>query len=68
MSSLVGINGGPSKCARFYNELVSCAKEAGRNDYYWKCQNEREDYVECLHNKKAVSMLSDISQWLHPLC
>ena len=55
MNYTVGLDGGPSKCARFYNEMVSCATEAGRNNYIWKCKNEREDYLECLHNKKYVS-------------
>ena len=57
MNNLVGLTGGPSKCARFYTEMVDCAKEAGRNDYLWKCKLEREDYLECLHNKKTVSIV-----------
>ena len=58
MNNTMGLNGGPSKCARFYVDMMECAKAAGRNDHFLKCKNEREDYNECLHNRKLVSVFS----------
>eukprot|EP00794_Sanderia_malayensis_P004646 gene4646-5254_t len=45
-------HGGTNKCFRFYEDLAECSRAAGRNDYYIMCKNEREDYLECLHQKK----------------
>ena len=56
MNYSVGRHGGRAKCYRFYEDVVECARDAGRNDHYWKCEKEREDYLECLHNKKLVRL------------
>ena len=58
MNNLLGLDGGPSKCARFYMDWMDCSQTVGRYDHVWKCKNEKEDYLECLHNRKHVSLLA----------
>merc|ERR1712189_55931 len=58
----VGLHGGTTRCYRFYQELMECGRVAGPNDHYFKCQNEREDYIECLHQKKLQDRLSAIQK------
>ena len=52
--NMYGVDGNRSRCSAFWDHLMSCVEQAGRNDQWQKCQNEREDYFECLHHKKLV--------------
>ncbi|KAI9758536.1 MAG: oxidation resistance protein 1 [Chaenotheca gracillima] len=57
MSSGYGLNGGPSRCFPFWQELLACYvvnttsdDDSGKK----KCAPMMEDYYECLHHKKEV--------------
>ena len=52
--NMYGVDGNRSRCSAFWDDLMSCVEQAGRNDQWQKCQNEREGYFECLHHKKLV--------------
>ncbi|KAK2767522.1 hypothetical protein FQN54_003679 [Arachnomyces sp. PD_36] len=57
MASGYGINGGPSRCFPFWQELLGCyvinsaEGEAGKK----KCAGAMEDYYECLHHRKEAA-------------
>ncbi|KAK3901854.1 hypothetical protein C8A05DRAFT_16024 [Staphylotrichum tortipilum] len=58
MASGYGLNGGPSRCLPFWQELLSCYvvnssddNEEGRK----KCVPVMEDYYECLHHRKEAA-------------
>ncbi|KKY30530.1 putative nadh:ubiquinone oxidoreductase subunit [Diaporthe ampelina] len=57
MSSGYGLNGGPSRCFPFWQELLACyvvntsSEDASGKK---KCQPALEDYYECMHHKKEV--------------
>ncbi|KAL5335891.1 hypothetical protein BJX70DRAFT_401204 [Aspergillus crustosus] len=56
MASGFGLNGGPSRCFNFWQELLGCyvvngeAGEAGKA----KCTPALDDYHECLHHRKEA--------------
>ncbi|PLB46817.1 NADH-ubiquinone oxidoreductase kd subunit [Aspergillus steynii IBT 23096] len=56
MASGFGLNGGPSRCFNFWQEVLGCyvvnagEGEAGKK----KCLPALEDYHECLHHKKEA--------------
>lgn len=52
--NMYGVDGNRSRCSAFWDDLMACVQQVGRNDQWKKCQNEREDYFECLHHKKLV--------------
>ena len=52
--NMYGVDGNRSRCSAFWDDLMGCVEQVGRNDQWKKCQNEREDYFECLHHKKLV--------------
>ncbi|KAM5429310.1 hypothetical protein McanCB56680_007486 [Microsporum canis] len=62
MASGYGLNGGVSRCFPFWQDLLGCyvvnsaEGEAGKK----KCVGVLDDYYECLHHKKEVSMLSNL--------
>ncbi|EAA31476.1 hypothetical protein GE21DRAFT_7791 [Neurospora crassa] len=58
MSSGYGMNGGPSRCFPFWQEVLACyvvnsneEDASGRK----KCSPMLEDYYECLHHKKEAA-------------
>ncbi|KAG9234001.1 hypothetical protein BJ875DRAFT_28269 [Amylocarpus encephaloides] len=58
MSSGYGLNGGPSRCFPFWQEVLACyvvntssEDDSGKK----KCVPVLEDYYECLHHKKEAS-------------
>ena len=53
--SMYGIDGNRSRCSHFWDDLMNCVYQVGRNHQWTKCKNYREDYFECLHHKKLVS-------------
>ena len=53
-----GLSGNRPRCAPFWDDFLACVVRVGRNDQWVQCQNYREDYLECLHHKKLVSLLS----------
>ncbi|AEO56297.1 hypothetical protein MYCTH_2301055 [Thermothelomyces thermophilus ATCC 42464] len=58
MASGYGLNGGPSRCFPFWQELLSCyvingAEEDGAGKR--KCVPAMEDYYECLHHRKEAA-------------
>ncbi|KAL2119588.1 hypothetical protein VTJ04DRAFT_6549 [Mycothermus thermophilus] len=58
MASGYGLNGGPSRCFPFWQELMSCyVIHGGENDGEGKkkCVPAMEDYYECLHHKKEAA-------------
>ncbi|KAI5919102.1 hypothetical protein F4810DRAFT_714816 [Camillea tinctor] len=57
MASGYGLQGGPSRCFPFWQELLACyvvntsaEDDSGKK----KCAPALEDYYECLHHKKEV--------------
>ncbi|KAJ1715557.1 NADH-ubiquinone oxidoreductase kD subunit [Aspergillus flavus] len=56
MASGFGLNGGPSRCYNFWQEVLGCYVvnagdgETGKK----KCMPALEDYYECLHHRKEV--------------
>ncbi|KAL9094624.1 MAG: hypothetical protein Q9165_003184 [Trypethelium subeluteriae] len=57
MASGYGLNGGPSRCFPFWQEVLACyvvntttEDDSGKK----KCAPVLEDYYECLHHKKEV--------------
>ncbi|KAF5857878.1 hypothetical protein ETB97_005185 [Aspergillus alliaceus] len=59
MASGFGLNGGPSRCYNFWQEVLGCYVvnagdgETGKK----KCLPALEDYHECLHHKKESIVL-----------
>ncbi|KAK4178728.1 hypothetical protein QBC36DRAFT_324010 [Triangularia setosa] len=58
MASGYGVNGGPSRCFPFWQELLSCYvvnttefDDSGKA----KCAGHMEDYYECLHHRKEAA-------------
>ncbi|KAI9700987.1 MAG: hypothetical protein M1820_006632 [Bogoriella megaspora] len=58
MASGYGLNGGPSRCFPFWQEVLACyvvntnsEDECGKK----KCVPVLEDYYECLHHKKEAA-------------
>ncbi|MCJ1372545.1 hypothetical protein MMC20_003770 [Loxospora ochrophaea] len=57
MASGYGLNGGPSRCFPFWQELLACyVVNTNTEDVSGakKCLPAMEDYYECLHHKKEV--------------
>ncbi|KAH8887359.1 hypothetical protein GQ53DRAFT_749839 [Thozetella sp. PMI_491] len=61
MASGYGLNGGPSRCFPFWQELLACyvvntsaQDDSGKK----KCAPALEDYYECLHHKKEVARVN----------
>ncbi|KAI0169450.1 hypothetical protein GGR52DRAFT_573519 [Hypoxylon sp. FL1284] len=57
MASGYGLQGGPSRCFPFWQEVLACyvvntsaEDDSGKK----KCAPVLEDYYECLHHKKEV--------------
>ncbi|OJJ57735.1 hypothetical protein ASPSYDRAFT_46943 [Aspergillus sydowii CBS 593.65] len=56
MASGFGLNGGPSRCYTFWQEVLGCyvvnagEGESGKR----KCLPALDDYHECLHHKKEA--------------
>ncbi|KAK4251051.1 hypothetical protein C7999DRAFT_11181 [Corynascus novoguineensis] len=58
MASGYGLNGGPSRCFPFWQELLSCyVINGGEEDDSGKkkCVPAMEDYYECLHHRKEAA-------------
>ncbi|KAK4110624.1 hypothetical protein N656DRAFT_790886 [Canariomyces notabilis] len=58
MASGYGLNGGPSRCFPFWQELLSCYVVNGSDDDESgkkKCVPAMEDYYECLHHRKEAA-------------
>ncbi|PGH20437.1 hypothetical protein AJ80_03583 [Polytolypa hystricis UAMH7299] len=59
MASGYGLNGGPSRCFPFWQELLSCyvvnsaEGESGKK----KCIPVLDDYYECLHHRKEAARM-----------
>ena len=50
-----GVDGTRGRCYTLWMDFMACA--AKRGSYGADvCQNEREDYLECLHHAKLVSL------------
>ena len=47
--------GGRSECFRFYEEMMLCVKKEGVHRNIYKCDNERQDFHECINNEKKVT-------------
>ena len=59
---MYGVSGGRARCSPFWEDLMACAQHSGRREQWEKCRNEREDYIECLHHKKLVSWLTNVTE------
>ncbi|KAK4041691.1 NADH dehydrogenase iron-sulfur protein 5-B [Parachaetomium inaequale] len=58
MASGYGLNGGPSRCFPFWQELLSCYVVNSSDDDdsgKKKCVPAMEDYYECLHHRKEAA-------------
>jgi len=60
MASGYGLNGGPSRCFPFWQEVLACyvvntnaEDDSGKK----KCLPVLEDYYECLHHKKEAAKI-----------
>ncbi|WFD34140.1 hypothetical protein MCUN1_000976 [Malassezia cuniculi] len=53
MSSGYGINGGPSRCFEFWQDFRKCYLNA---ESPAECKLAKDDYFECLHHTKEVSL------------
>ncbi|PSS16875.1 hypothetical protein M430DRAFT_141347 [Amorphotheca resinae ATCC 22711] len=65
MSSGYGLNGGPSRCFPFWQEVLACyvvnttsEDDSGKR----KCSPMLEDYYECLHHKKEATRVRTLQQ------
>ncbi|EED20031.1 conserved hypothetical protein [Talaromyces stipitatus ATCC 10500] len=56
MASGFGLNGGPSRCFAFWQELLGCyvVNASEGVDGKKKCIYALEDYSECLHHSKEI--------------
>ncbi|EEA27568.1 hypothetical protein TMatcc_004128 [Talaromyces marneffei ATCC 18224] len=56
MASGFGLNGGPSRCFAFWQELLGCYVVNGSEGVEGKkkCLFALEDYHECLHHSKEI--------------
>ncbi|KAK0936876.1 hypothetical protein LTR29_011555 [Friedmanniomyces endolithicus] len=57
MASGFGLNGGPSRCFPFWQEVLACYvvnTDADNDSGKHKCKPVLDDYYECLHHKKEV--------------
>ncbi|KAL2829849.1 hypothetical protein BJY01DRAFT_227699 [Aspergillus pseudoustus] len=56
MASGFGLNGGPSRCYNFWQELLGCyvVNSAEGAEGKKKCAPAVEDYYECLHHRKEA--------------
>ena len=50
----IGLNGGRMPCFRFWEDMMICIKEESIQRSFYKCNKEKADYKECLHNTKLV--------------
>merc|ERR1711982_113836 len=58
MASGYGLNGGPSRCYPFWQEVMACYVTNTTpydNSGAKNCVFPLEDYLECLHHKKEMS-------------
>ncbi|KAF2433108.1 hypothetical protein EJ08DRAFT_584191 [Tothia fuscella] len=58
MASGYGLNGGPSRCFPFWQEVLACYVINTNNDDVkgaGKCAPQLEDYMECLHHRKEAA-------------
>ncbi|KAF2136148.1 uncharacterized protein K452DRAFT_292649 [Aplosporella prunicola CBS 121167] len=58
MSSGYGLNGGPSRCFSFWQEVLACYVTNSSEDNTAgkaKCLGPLDDYYECLHHKKEYA-------------
>ncbi|KAK0787875.1 hypothetical protein LTR91_016949 [Friedmanniomyces endolithicus] len=61
MASGFGLNGGPSRCFPFWQEVLACYvvnTDADNDSGKHKCRPVLEDYYECLHHKKEAAKIS----------
>ncbi|KUI56780.1 NADH dehydrogenase [ubiquinone] iron-sulfur protein 5-B [Cytospora mali] len=58
MASGYGLNGGPSRCFPFWQELLACYvvnTNSEDDSNKKKCVPVLEDYYECMHHKKEAA-------------
>ncbi|KAF2101233.1 hypothetical protein NA57DRAFT_72675 [Rhizodiscina lignyota] len=65
MASGYGLNGGPSRCFPFWQELLACYVVNSNGDNSQgkgvsKCVPAYEDYHECLHHRKEAARVRAI--------
>ena len=51
-----GARGGRGRCFVLWQDFMKCISDSGRISLD-VCQNQREDYIECLHHRKLVSKM-----------
>lgn len=57
-----GWNGGRGRCYTLWRDFMVCATRHGSYGP-GVCQNEREDYIECLHHRKLVHCVHCIHKY-----
>ncbi|KAI4126139.1 MAG: hypothetical protein LQ338_003909 [Usnochroma carphineum] len=65
MASGYGLNGGPSRCFPFWQELLACyVVNTDTEDVSGakKCVLALEDYYECLHHKKEKARVEELQR------
>ncbi|KAL8939155.1 MAG: hypothetical protein Q9216_003509 [Gyalolechia sp. 2 TL-2023] len=65
MASGFGLNGGPSRCFPFWQELLACYVVNTNTDDVTgakKCAPALEDYYECLHHRKEKARVEELQR------
>eukprot|EP00297_Palpitomonas_bilix_P019435 CAMPEP_0113896082 /NCGR_PEP_ID=MMETSP0780_2-20120614/17775_1 /TAXON_ID=652834 /ORGANISM="Palpitomonas bilix" /LENGTH=73 /DNA_ID=CAMNT_0000887093 /DNA_START=70 /DNA_END=291 /DNA_ORIENTATION=- /assembly_acc=CAM_ASM_000599 len=58
MSSGFGVRGGVGRCYPFWDAFSTCVAESADSK---GCIQAREDYLECLHRRKEIARLNEIT-------
>mmetsp|Transcript_43577 Transcript_43577/g.132636 ORF Transcript_43577/g.132636 Transcript_43577/m.132636 type:complete len:83 (+) Transcript_43577:139-387(+) len=61
MSSGWGLRGGVGRCYPFWAEYKECLKNE-RTSVGLECFKDREDYFECLHNRKEHALVRIVNE------
>ncbi|MCJ1313228.1 hypothetical protein MMC25_006905 [Agyrium rufum] len=65
MASGFGLDGGPSRCFPFWQELLACYVVNTTSDDVSgakKCVPAMEDFFECLHHKKEAERVANMQK------
>eukprot|EP00978_Attheya_sp_CCMP212_P022823 scaffold68763_cov59-Attheya_sp.AAC.1 len=60
MASGFGLRGGIGRCYPFFADYKECLKEETSKDGV-VCFMQREDYFECLHNRREFTMVKMVN-------
>ena len=61
-----GLKVGRGRCYTLWRDFMACATKHGAYGA-GVCQDEREDYVECLHHTKLVQIINTLFRAVYQL-